>query len=80
MPFNDCLIPKYPEINTKQFTPMIAKLSINIFDNVLTDDKSFMSKIEGSGNVAPVKCTHKIIIILIMRSNSILLCLVFISY
>ena len=75
IPFDESLIPKYPEIRTKQLTPIIEKHSMVVFviaERLLPSIKDIML---GRGNVAPVKCTQRIISILMMRSISILDCL-----
>jgi hypothetical protein len=39
-PFIEGFMPKYPEIRTKQFTPIIEKLSIRTLHVVFIDERS----------------------------------------
>ena len=74
IPFIDVFIPKYPEISTKQLTPIIEKHSINVFDIEGMLEMSCSDILFGNVKAAPVKWTNKIMRILTIRNNSIFDC------
>ena len=67
-------MPKYPDINTKQLTPIIEKLSIINFHQSRSDNEAILPIGVGNPSDAPSICTTRISSILTMRNNSIFDC------